>query len=170
MSTPEEATTRAQAIASQVVNLKDAEVLVLRLPDDMSTADKAFDEFRKELRRLLPPGAGVTRAIVLRQDMKLESFSSEELAAVGLSTRGAPPGKAPEDLFESGPLRAAAQAGWDSAMGNEEKIESSVHIANEGLRVIVQAKLAQGPEPEIPIEIEHIPTSLHKARGNGGPF
>jgi len=168
MPTPNEATTCAEAIASQVVDLKDTEVLVLKLPPEMDTGSEEFDRLRTELRRLLPPEAGTIRAIVLRSDMEMQDFNAEALARVGLSTREAPPGPRPELLFPDGPLRAAAQAGWDSAMGTDAATQ--VHIANEGLRVIVQAKIldpASRDEPEYVIEHSHPDP---RPRGGGGPF
>lgn len=152
---------RAEAIASQVVDLKETEVLVLRLPEDMGTPDEVFKEFRRELSRLLPEGVGKVRVIVLRHDMKLESFGAKALAKVGLSTRNSPPGKSPESLFESGPLRAAAQAAWASAFGDNELAESMAHGAVEGLRV------ERATADQFKITHSSPPT---KPRGNGGPI
>lgn len=167
MLTPEEATVCAQAIASQVVDLKATEVLVLKLPPDMDTGSAEFDRLRKELRRMLPEDAGTIRAIVLRSDMEMQDFDAEALARVGLSTRDAPPGPRPEELFPDCPLRAAAQAGWDSAMGKETT--QQVHIANEGLRVILQGKRLDIVSRDPEYVIEHARPD-QRPRGGGGPF
>lgn len=154
--------TRAEAIASQVVNLKETEVLVLRLPPDMDTADGVFEQFRRDLRSLLPEGVGQIRAIVLRHDMQLEDYDGKALARVGLSSRDSPPYKQPETLFDSGPLRSAALAGWASAFGDRERADSEVHVAEEALRV----EIAKGTDP---LKITHSSPPV-RPRGAGGPF
>lgn len=139
--TDEVTTACVEAIASQIVDLEETEVLVLRLPVGMATAGQPFEQFRKELRRLLPESIEEpVRAIVLRSDMELESFDAEQLARVSLSTRKAPPYKPPEELFESGPLRSAAKAAWASAFGDQDTADAEVHNAEEALRVEIETK------------------------------
>ena len=136
MSEPKAATTSAEAIASQVANLKDAEVLILRLPERMHHGDAAYRQFAAEMRKLIPKDSiDSVRIIVLRHDMELEQFDAEQLAAVGLALRDSAPGKTPEELFEPGPLRDAAKAAWASAFGDHEQAESRAHVAEEGMRI-----------------------------------
>jgi hypothetical protein len=160
--TDDATTARAEAIASQVVDLEETEVLVLRLPEDMHTGDQVFEQFRRELRRLLPEHLTTpTRAIVLAHNMELETFDAEKLARVGLAIRAKQPGKEPEELFESGPLRAAAQAAWASAFGDPELAERLRHNAEEALRVEVETKGK--------LNITHS-TPPERPRQRGGPF
>lgn len=114
-------TNNAQVIASQVLKLKDTEVLLLRIPSDMSTGGKAFQNFAAELRSILHRRDvidRVVRCIVITEGMDVELLSSGDLAKVGLRASAKHPGKSPEQLFSSGPLREAARAGWESANGN----------------------------------------------------
>lgn len=157
MPTPDATTARAEAIASQVVDLKDTEVLVLRCPPDMSTLGQAFEEFRRELRRLLPKDAGNVRAIVLRSDMELDCYTAEELARVGLASIDAQ-GAEPEQLFEDATLQAAARAGWNAALG--KFVESDRHIAEESLRLVKR-------EARLQIEYTH-EVACPKTLGRGG--
>ena len=133
MPTQDAATERAEAIASQGVDLKDTEVLVLRVPPEMSTMGQVFKEFRRELRALLPEDAGTIRAIVLRSDMELDSYTAEELARVGLASIDAQ-GAEPEKLFDDPALQAAARAGWQAALG--QNTMSSKHVAEESMRLV----------------------------------
>lgn len=153
MTDIDETTARAEAIASQVVNLQDTEVLVLRCPPGMDTLGHTFDQFRNELRRLLPEGTGNVRAIVLRSDMELTSYGEEDLAKVGLASIDRID-TAPEELFTDGALQAAARAGWKAAMGQDSA--SDQHIAKESLRLLKQEALLQ-------IDFQHgpaVPTPL----------
>lgn len=127
-------TTRAQAIASQVVDIKDTEILLLRLPPDLCTTDAAFENFAAELRTILAQGHTVenpVRIVVLRHDMELERVDPEMLAKIGLRRTDRPPGRSPELLFTAGPLRQAARAGWLSANGDRDAADVCVVTAKE---------------------------------------
>ena len=124
MPTPED-------IASEVLELSDAQALVLRLPEGLTTNDSAFKNFAAELRAIL--GERDMRVIVLRHDMAVEALSPEKLARIGLHATDTHPWTRPELLFSAGALRNAARAGWESANGNAEAAQVCADTARKEL-------------------------------------
>jgi hypothetical protein len=145
---------RAVEIAAQVMDLKETEVFVLRMPEGMRVTEGDFQRFRDELRRLLPEAVRSTvRVIVLRAGMQLESLDVGTLAELGL--RKASAYKPPAHLFPAGPLRQAARAGWNSAFGDAREADLCVNTARAELEqeFAMRTKLpvVEAPPPPAPL-------------------
>lgn len=121
----------ASEIAAKVLALEETEVLVLRLPQGMAFNDAVFANFRAQLKALLPESLvkGRLRVVVLTHDMSLECLEDDDLERAGLRRREQldEPYKSPEKLFDAGPLRQAARAGWAAALGRVD--EANVHTS-----------------------------------------
>jgi len=83
-----EETARAEAIASQVIDLDETQILALTVPE--SLPDPEWERFKAELQRILDGSERNTEklaVVVLREGMKLEALDAADLKKIGLVKR-----------------------------------------------------------------------------------